>query len=204
MSVGNSDFPPNLDPSAAKAYAHPLRIEILRYLNDHGAATATQLAKHLDQSSGQTSYHLRQLAKHGMVEDDPDRGTGRERWWRAKPFRFDGTSFFDDPAMRSTVHTVMSELVRTRAKTLEEWVRSDAPVELIKNSLHSQTTFDLTLGEMADLGTELLAVIDRYREASKARHSEEDGDDTQRVRIYVDIFPLLGQPDIAESGPQSG
>ena len=29
------------------------------------------------------SYHLRVLAENGFVVDDPDRGNGRERWWRA-------------------------------------------------------------------------------------------------------------------------
>ena len=34
-------------------------------------------------NTGQTSYHLRQLAQHGFVVDDEERGNGRERWWKA-------------------------------------------------------------------------------------------------------------------------
>ena len=35
-------------------------------------------------SSGATSYHLRQLGRYGLIEEDPDRGAGRERWWRRR------------------------------------------------------------------------------------------------------------------------
>jgi hypothetical protein len=37
------------------------------------------------ESSGSTSYHLRQLAAYGFVEELPDHGNRCERWWRARP-----------------------------------------------------------------------------------------------------------------------
>lgn len=73
------------DPRALKALAHPLRQEILRRLRRDGVATATSLAAALGENTGATSYHLRQLAEHGFVEDVPERARGRERWWRARP-----------------------------------------------------------------------------------------------------------------------
>jgi DNA-binding transcriptional ArsR family regulator len=72
------------DPATLKALAHPLRRRILRQLNRDGPATSTTLARALGENTGATSYHLRQLAQHGFVEDVPDRGQGRERWWRAR------------------------------------------------------------------------------------------------------------------------
>ena len=48
-----------------------------------GPATATTLAERLGLNTGATSYHLRQLAQHGFVVDDAERGNGRERWWKA-------------------------------------------------------------------------------------------------------------------------
>ena len=47
-----------------------------------GPATASMLARELDESSGATSYHLRELEKAGFVEDAPGRPSGRERWWQ--------------------------------------------------------------------------------------------------------------------------
>lgn len=73
------------DPAALKALGHPLRQQILRALHRDGPATATTLAVALGENTGATSYHLRRLAEHGFVEDVPDRGTGRTRWWRARP-----------------------------------------------------------------------------------------------------------------------
>ena len=52
-------------------------------LRADGPATATTLAARLGINTGQTSYHLRQLAQHGFVVDDLERGNGRDRWWRA-------------------------------------------------------------------------------------------------------------------------
>lgn len=72
------------DPSALKALAHPLRVRLLARLRETGAATATELAKHLGTESGSTSYHLRVLARHGFVEDAPgERRHPRERRWAA-------------------------------------------------------------------------------------------------------------------------
>ena len=70
-------------PEGLRALAHPVRLRMLGLLRVDGPATATTLARRLGLNTGATSYHLRQLAAHGFIEDDPDRGNGRERWWRA-------------------------------------------------------------------------------------------------------------------------
>jgi predicted ArsR family transcriptional regulator len=56
---------------------------MLGLLRTEGPATATTLATRLGLNSGATSYHLRQLAKHGFVVEDTARGNQRDRWWRA-------------------------------------------------------------------------------------------------------------------------
>lgn len=79
--MSRSSYTPG--PEALRALSHPVRLRILGILRVEGPATATSLARRLDLNTGATSYHLRQLAEHGYITDDPDRGTGRERWWRA-------------------------------------------------------------------------------------------------------------------------
>jgi DNA-binding transcriptional ArsR family regulator len=71
------------DVAGLRALSHPTRLKMLGILRIDGPATATALAARLGINTGQTSYHLRQLAQHGFVEDDEGRGTKRERWWRA-------------------------------------------------------------------------------------------------------------------------
>lgn len=71
------------DVTQLKALSHPVRLRILGLLRTLGPATASQVARRLDLNSGATSYHLRQLATHGFVEEAPELGNRRERWWRA-------------------------------------------------------------------------------------------------------------------------
>ncbi|MFI0354906.1 helix-turn-helix domain-containing protein [Actinomadura sp. 9N407] len=70
------------DPDRLKALSHPLRRRILRRLRVDGPATSTTIGEFLGESTGTTSYHLRQLEKYGFIEEIPERSRGRERWWR--------------------------------------------------------------------------------------------------------------------------
>ena len=72
-----------LTPKTLRGLVHPIRLRLLDLLQADGPATATGLAKRIGESSGVTSYHLRVLAEHGFVVEDTERGTGRDRWWRA-------------------------------------------------------------------------------------------------------------------------
>lgn len=86
MSPHSSDHESRIaDLDGLKALAHPLRMQIIEVLSTYGEHTASGLADRLGESSGATSYHLRQLEKHGYVREVADRGTGRERWWDRVP-----------------------------------------------------------------------------------------------------------------------
>jgi DNA-binding transcriptional ArsR family regulator len=77
----------NGDQSAIfRTLANPLRRRILSHLQQHGEANSTTLARALGESTGTTSYHLRQLAEQGFVAEITEKSGGRERWWRALPF----------------------------------------------------------------------------------------------------------------------
>lgn len=70
-------------PPMLRGLVHPIRLRLLQLLREGGPATATGLAARIGHCSGVTSYHLRVLGEHGFAVDDPERGNGRERWWRA-------------------------------------------------------------------------------------------------------------------------
>ena len=57
------------DPRALRAYAHPVRMRLMGLLRTEGPLTATRAADLLGESSGTCSFHLRQLAKYGLVEE---------------------------------------------------------------------------------------------------------------------------------------
>lgn len=70
------------DPRALRAYAHPIRLALVGALRREGPLTATRAGQLLGESPASCSFHLRQLAKYGLVEEVG--GTkGRERPWRA-------------------------------------------------------------------------------------------------------------------------
>src|SRR5690242_16551425 len=70
------------DPRALRALAHPTRIKLVGLLRREGPLTATQAGALLGEVPASASFHLRQLAKYGLVEEAPG-GRGRERPWQA-------------------------------------------------------------------------------------------------------------------------
>ena len=118
------------DIAGLRALSHPVRIQMLGLLRSHGPATATTLAARLGLNTGATSYHLRQLAQHGFIEEDAERGNARDRWWRAAHdstrTEFRGEDISDDvEAYLSTVAMIYGERLRSVVSELrfypEEW-----------------------------------------------------------------------------------
>lgn len=118
-----------LDARGMRALAHPVRVAILRALREGGPSTATRLAPSVGASPSVTSWHLRHLAEHGLIEDAPGTG-GRSRWWRAvgRGFRFDFDPADPDASdlLRDTLESVEGDLVgewtaTTRPRLEPEW-----------------------------------------------------------------------------------
>src|SRR5579862_8518083 len=70
------------DPKAIRALAHPLRLDLLELLSATGPATAAHCGRVLGQSQASCSFHLRQLAKYGFVEEAVPGKDKRERRWQ--------------------------------------------------------------------------------------------------------------------------
>src|SRR5688572_24061902 len=84
MGVTSSERVKINDAATMRALAHPARLELLEYLSQSvEGSTATECATVVDLSPSATSYHLRALAKVGLIQDAPGRGDGRERVWQA-------------------------------------------------------------------------------------------------------------------------
>jgi DNA-binding MarR family transcriptional regulator len=70
------------DPRALRALAHSLRLDLIELLGTGGPATAADCARRLGTSQATCSFHLRQLAKYGFVEEAEPSADSRERPWR--------------------------------------------------------------------------------------------------------------------------
>lgn len=79
-----AESPPVHDPRVLRALAHPVRARILDEIEASGPVRAADVARELGIPANQASFHLRQLAKYGMVEEAPDEARDRrDRVWRA-------------------------------------------------------------------------------------------------------------------------
>jgi len=68
------------DPKAMRALAHPVRMALLELLGVTGTITATQASEVLGESPANCAFHLRTLAKYGLIKEAGG-GRGRERPW---------------------------------------------------------------------------------------------------------------------------
>lgn len=181
----------NLDARSLRGLAHPLRMQLLDALRFGGPATASQLAAKLGESSGATSYHLRQLAAHGFVADDPERGKGRERWWKAvhHGLAFDDELLTDsDPAVRGAADMYLHEVATNQTRDLSAWLgnRDSWPEEWNRVWDMSSATLRLTPELTRELIGKMHELIDTYRE--RAAGADDAG--TARIRLHTHAFPL--------------
>jgi DNA-binding transcriptional ArsR family regulator len=179
------------DPQALRALAHPLRGRLLVALRVDGPATASMLARRYGESSGSTSYHLRELARYGFVEDDPSHRRGRERWWRAahEYTTWSPTSFLESTpeegeAARQFMRRLASDYARWQVRWIEEIETWDPAWQ--RAATMSDLAMRLTPSQLAALVEEVLEILFRYREAGP------DGDDAERVMVVLDAFPQRG------------
>jgi predicted ArsR family transcriptional regulator len=165
---------------------------MIRHLNDHGPATATTLAQALGESTGQTSYHLRQLARHGLVEEDAARGTGRERWWRSRSIEF-GPEMLDDPGTAPAMRFLLDRMVEDRTAALRRLLARDRLPDEWRDTLATEATLRLDGTEMTELNAALQETLNRYVEISRARRDDPAWRTGPKVRVYIDSFPLLDE-----------
>ncbi|MCX4972748.1 transcriptional regulator [Streptomyces sp. NBC_00620] len=165
-------------PEVLKALAHPLRLRILRHLGTAGPATSTTLAAALGENTGTLSYHLRMLERSGLIEDIPERSTGRERWWR-------GVRGLD---IRRPPQEELTEAERAMSAELDR-MRMEEDVELARQFTAGQAESEgwmrgsrslihLTKGELDAFHDDYLALLARY-----ARGPEDAPDDARPVLL---------------------
>ncbi|MFJ7492323.1 winged helix-turn-helix domain-containing protein [Streptomyces sp. NPDC097727] len=180
-----------VDARTLRGLAHPLRLRLLAALRQYGPATASGLADRLGESSGATSYHLRQLAAYGFVEDDPERGKGRERWWRAahRGTVFDSSRFLShpDPEVRGAVDVVLHEIATTHSQELNTWIGTmrEWP-DAWRQEGWDISDFQVRL--TPDLSEELIEKIHELIESYRGR-VPEGTEGSANVRSHVHLFP---------------
>ncbi|WP_328321786.1 winged helix-turn-helix domain-containing protein [Kribbella sp. NBC_00382] len=182
-----------IDARSLRGLAHPLRMRIIEALELDGAATSTGLSARLGESTGTISWHLRLLAEHGYIEEESDRGTKRERWWRIPPGRtvLNPADFRDDPETSGALKVYLEDLVeryydRVRRYVAENWSGEWQHAA----ALSDWRDLKLTPEQLVALNEELGEVIDRYTESALAVEDGTVGDSrAMPVIVQLQSFP---------------
>jgi DNA-binding transcriptional ArsR family regulator len=176
---------PSLDQ--LKALTHPARTRMLGILRVNGPATATMLAARLGLNSGATSYHLRQLAQHGFIVDDEERGNGRERWWKAahRMTQTDGDQFPDNEDAREAYDAYLQVVVSNYAEIIQRSVEERAmlPDEWRETTTYSDRVTRLTPAKAIEARERIMTLLSEL----------EDDPDGEPFTFQLNAFPLPGQ-----------
>jgi DNA-binding transcriptional ArsR family regulator len=181
--------PPELrrvtDARTLRALAHPVRIALFEELTESGPMTATEAGERIGESPTTCSFHLRQLAKYGFVEEAGG-GKGRARPWRATTIGISLAADHDDPEAQ-LASGLLSRLIRERALgRYQTWLetRSGSPRQWREAAGESQHLFHLTADELKQLNQELSALL-------MSRFHERLTDPSQRPPGAVPVEMLV-------------
>ncbi|AGL13913.1 transcriptional regulator [Actinoplanes sp. N902-109] len=182
---------PITDPKVMRVLAHPARIAILEHLSSSGGevVTATQCAEMVGLSPSATSYHLRELAKVGLVEQAPSRGDGRERLWRATASDFSVASATDEQEGVAAERALV-EVYSTRAhERLLAWLarQHDEPAEWREVASVMSTLLLLDADELGRVMRDFRAVLEPYRKAERKTGVPAGA---RQVALQLSVVPI--------------
>lgn len=155
-----------LDTAVMRAMAHPARLALLEHLRNGGPATATECAGVVGLSPSATSYHLRALARAGLVEAAPGRGDGRERLWRGTAGRYEVTGVADlAPEGREALRALTESLLAWDDVRVRRYLsRLDAePAEWQDAAFFMDSTLQVTAAELTEISQAVYDLVERYR-----------------------------------------
>ncbi len=192
-----------VDLDSLKGLAHPLRVRILDVLSTYGNFTASGLADRLGESSGATSYHLRQLERHGFVREVEGKGTGRERWWESVPggISLSDRNIADSPAVRASSSLVLKQWERTRSQQLSDFVEHGGD-ELADSWTDVSELSTINVRLTADQLAEVSAAFARFAAEHIDKFRGQNPPGSRPVQIHFNAFPVIdGDVTPADSHP---
>ncbi|MFE2286458.1 winged helix-turn-helix domain-containing protein [Streptomyces sp. NPDC059443] len=190
---------PVTDPRVLRVITHPIRLRLYEALIADGPATGARLSKTVPIAPGSLSYHLRQLAEYGYVEEAENQGSdSRERWWRAVPggVRFSLADFSDSPGGREAVAAAVRVQTGRQLSRLQQWqnggVERFGP-EWAKASVSTDSLLSLTSDELRELSAEIDSVLEKWGKKSRAvREASAEDIGREHVFLFLHAFPFVG------------
>jgi DNA-binding transcriptional ArsR family regulator len=177
------------DPRALRAVAHPTRLKLLGELRRVGPLTATQAGGRIGESPAGCSFHLRQLAKYGLVEEAGG-GRGRSRPWRATAMGHEwssrGPSGEPDEANDLLTRVVVERWFEESLKWVER--RAEETEEWAEAAVLDERLLYLTTAELEDLNRGVAELLAPYARRINDPASRPPG---ARAATYIQLgFPI--------------
>ena len=147
------------DAQTMRALSHPVRIALIEVLSLEGPLTATEVGEIIGESPTTCSFHLRQLAKYGFVEEAGG-GKGRARPWRMTSIG-QRISSRGDPEAELAAGALMRLIRERQLDRYRTWLETKAsyPREWREAADESEFVFYLTVEELKQLNDELVALL---------------------------------------------
>jgi len=182
-----------VDPAAMRALAHPLKWTLMDVLLVEGQATSTRCAELVGESQANCSFHLRQLARYGLVEAAPTTSK-KERPWRLTTTDQSWSAIQPDERRTRAVAELERVFVEHEMAKLMRWERTAAtyPETWRAAALRSAAQSWLTDAELADLGRQITELMLTYRDRLNDPTKRPPG--SRAVRLLAVGYPLPEDP----------
>ena len=151
------------DPRALRALAHPVRLALIGVLRREGALTATEAGERIGETATTCSFHLRQLARYGLVEEAGG-GRGRSRPWRATAAFTSWPSVTETEEQAAAAGALNRIVVERYFAHAMRWLeeRSHEPVEWQAVTGFSDMILHATPDEIAELERQVNELVEPF------------------------------------------
>src|SRR3954447_13862383 len=188
MSFASGQAPALRDPRALRALAHPARLAILEHLRSIGPATATECAEVTGQSPSACSYHLRALARWGLVVESEGQDRRERRWAVTGPFVIGDHAEPRRADVAAAEHLLTAQVLdRNRDRVLAFMDHlDDEPREWRDAGRVSSSNLLVTAEELAGLLDEVDRLFAPYRSSERR---DEHPAAARRVHLHYSAVP---------------
>jgi hypothetical protein len=132
------------------------------------------------------------LAEHGYIEEDTERGTKRERWWRdvQRQTILNQADFLDDPETKGSLQLYLRQLVQQYFERVQTFVDEDWDGDWQHASeISDWRDLRLTKTQLRALNAELGEVINRHKTQAETHAGGEPDDEALPVVVQIQSFP---------------
>lgn len=181
------------DPRALRALAHPIRMDLMGQLRRGGPLTATQAGEAIGESAASCSFHLRQLAKYGLVEEAGG-GRGRERPWQATASSTEWAARGDDEDADAAGALLSRMVVERYMRNAIDWLerRGGEDPEWIEAAPISDALIHMTVEELRELDQQMRALLEPY--LRRLESGEPPAEGARPVNVIALAFPVRDKP----------